>query len=81
MDKLISGMLARRRAVVATFVAVAVVCAALIPFVKVNYDMVDYLPPEAQSTDAVRIMADEFDQAIPNASVLVHDVEDRKSVV
>ena len=75
MDKLISGMLARRRAVVATFVAVAVVCAALIPFVKVNYDMVDYLPPEAQSTDAVRIMADEFDQAIPNASVLVHDVD------
>lgn len=75
MDKLISGMLARRRAVVATFVAVAVVCAALTPFVKVNYDMVDYLPPEAQSTDAVRIMADEFDQAIPNASVLVHDVD------
>lgn len=75
MDKLISGMLARRRAVVAAFVAVAVVCAALIPFVKVNYDMVDYLPPEAQSTDAVRIMADEFDQAIPNASVLVHDMD------
>ena len=75
MEKLISGILAHRRAVVAAFVALAVVCAAMIPLVKVNYDMVDYLPPEAQSTEAVRIMAEEFDQAVPNATVLVHDVD------
>ena len=75
MDKLISGILAHRRAVVAAFVVLAVACAALIPFVRVNYDMADYLPPEAQSTEAVRIMAEEFDQAIPNASVLIHDVD------
>ncbi|MFR3091400.1 MAG: MMPL family transporter [Eggerthella lenta] len=49
-------------------------CAAMIPFVGVNYDMVDYLPDEAQSTTAVSIMNDEFAQAVPNANVLVHDV-------
>ena len=50
MDRIIDGIIARRKAVVAAFLTVAVVCAAMIPFVGVNYDMVDYLPDEAQST-------------------------------
>ncbi|WP_080803827.1 efflux RND transporter permease subunit [Arabiibacter massiliensis] len=74
MDRIINGIIAQRKAVVATFLAVAVVCAAMIPFVGVNYDMVDYLPDEAQSTTAVALMNDEFTQAVPNANVLVHDV-------
>ena len=74
MDRIIDGIIARRKAVVAAFLTVAVVCAAMIPFVGVNYDMVDYLPDEAQSTTAVSIMNDEFAQAVPNANVLVHDV-------
>ena len=74
MDRIIGSIIARRKAVVAAFLTVAVVCAAMIPFVGVNYDMVDYLPDEAQSTTAVSIMNDEFAQAVPNASVLVHDV-------
>ena len=44
MDRIIDGIIARRKAVVAAFLTVAVVCAAMIPFVGVNYDMVDYLP-------------------------------------
>ncbi|WP_241157362.1 RND family transporter [Adlercreutzia sp. ZJ242] len=74
MDRLISGIIAHRRAVVAAFLAVAVVCAACIPFVRTNYDMADYLPPSAQSTTAVEIMSTQFDQAIPNAYVMVRDV-------
>ena len=74
MDRIIHGIIARRKVVVAAFLAVAVACAAMIPFVGVNYDMVDYLPDEAQSTTAVAIMNDEFAQAVPNANVLVHDV-------
>ena len=46
MDRIIDGIIARRKAVVAAFLTVAVVCAAMIPFVGVNYDMVDYLPDE-----------------------------------
>ena len=74
MDRLINGVIARRKAVVTAFVAAAIVCAAMIPFVGVNYNMVDYLPDEAQSTTAVDIMGQEFTQAVPNANVLVHDV-------
>lgn len=74
IDRFIHGIIAHRKAVVAAFAVVAVACAVMIPFVKVNYDMVDYLPDEAQSTKAVAIMDQEFDQAVPNANVLVNDV-------
>ena len=53
MDRFIHFIIAKRKAVVAFFLLTAVGCAALIPFVKVNYDMADYLPPSAQSTKAV----------------------------
>lgn len=75
MEKLFRGILAHRRFVVTAFIAVALACTCLVPFVRVNYDMVDYLPPEAQSTEAVRLMEEEFPQAIPNANVMVRDVD------
>ena len=74
MDRLIWGIINHRKAVVALFMAVAVVFACMIPFVKTNYDMVKYLPPEAQSTHAVEIMNEDFSQSMPNANVLVTDV-------
>lgn len=74
MDRLINAILSHRRAVVAAFIAAALVATACIPFVRVNYDMADYLPPSAQSTTAVEIMSTQFDQAIPNCYVMVRDV-------
>lgn len=75
MDRFIHFIIAKRKAVAAVFLLAAVVCAALIPFVKVNYDMADYLPPSAQSTEAVAIMEEQFAQDMPNANVLVRDVD------
>lgn len=74
MDRFIWGIINHRKAVVGCFVALALVCACMIPFVKTNYDMVKYLPPNAQSTTAVNIMNEDFSQSMPNASVLVKDV-------
>lgn len=74
VDGLINFIVARRKAIVALFAIVMVASAACIPFVRVNYDMVDYLPPSAQSTTAVDIMTEQFDQAVPNAYVMVRDV-------
>lgn len=56
------------------FLVATIICACLIPFVRTNYNMVDYLPDEAPSTTAIEIMDAEFDQDIPNANVLVHDL-------
>lgn len=75
MDRYIHFIIAKRKAVVALFLLAALACAALIPSVKVNYDMADYLPPSAQSTKAVAIMEEQFTQDMPNANVLVRDVD------
>ena len=75
IDTIIQGIIAKRKIVVAVFLAVALGCAAMIPFVKVNYDMADYLPPSAQSTTAVQIMENEFTQPMPNTNVLVRNVD------
>jgi predicted RND superfamily exporter protein len=48
--------------------------------VKVNYNMVDYLPKESQSTIALEIMQDEFDQDIPNARVMISDVDLQQAI-
>lgn len=74
MNSFFRSIIRHRKAVVAIFLIASAVCAAFIPFVKTNYNMVDYLPEEAQSTTAVAIMEDEFSSTVPNANVLVHDV-------
>lgn len=74
MDRFINSIIRYRKAVVAAFLIAAVCCAACIPFVKTNYDMVEYLPDSAQSTTAVAIMANEFTQDIPNANVMAPDL-------
>ena len=74
VEQLIRITLRHRRLVVGLFLAVMAVCACFIPFVRTNYDMVDYLPDDAQSTTAVRIMSEEFETAMPNANVMVRDI-------
>ena len=74
MDRFIWCILNHRKLVVTAFAAIALICTCMIPFVKTNYDMVKYLPPDAQSTTAVAIMSEDFSQSMPNANVLVTDV-------
>ena len=62
------------KAVVIIFLVLAVVCLALIPSVNTNYNMLDYLPADAQSTVAVNVMTSEFTETMPNARVMINDV-------
>lgn len=43
--------------------------------------MVDYLPENAQSTEAIEVMEEEFDGAIPNANVMIYDVSLQEALV
>ena len=63
-----------KKTILAVSIAAALLCAMLQSLVKVNYNMVDYLPPEAQSTTALNIMNREFSQSMPNTSVMVKAV-------
>ena len=56
------------------FLAVSIICAVLSLLVPVNYNMVDYLPKDAQSTTAIKIIKDEFEGELPNAKVMLTNV-------
>jgi hypothetical protein len=43
--------------------------------------MVDYLPDNAQSTEALEVMEEEFDGSIPNTSVMIYDVTIQEALV
>lgn len=49
-------------------------------FVSVNYNMVDYLPDDAQSTKAMEIMEQEFTGSVPDTRVMISDVTIQEAV-
>jgi len=63
-----------KKSVIIVFLIVAVLSAIFSLLVSVNYDMVDYLPKDAQSTTAIKIMEDEFGGETPNARVMLTGV-------
>lgn len=74
MDRFSNIIIRHKKPVIVMFIAVMLICLFLLFFVDVNYNMVDYLPPDAQSTTALKIMNDEFKESMPNASVMVKNV-------
>ena len=74
MDKFAELIVSKRKIVIIIFLAAAAVCTCLQFFVKTNYNMADYLPPDAQSTKAYKIMITEFTDTMPNTSVMVKGV-------
>jgi predicted RND superfamily exporter protein len=74
MDRFSNIIIRHKKPVIVVFIAVALVCLFLLLFVDVNYNMVDYLPPDAQSTTALNIMNSEFTESMPNASVMAKNV-------
>jgi predicted RND superfamily exporter protein len=67
-------MLKLRSLVLAVFFAAAAACAAMSAMVRINYDMVDYLPDDTPATVALDTMKASYDSAVPNLRVLVRDV-------
>lgn len=63
-----------KKTIVTLFTILTILSLAGILFVDVNYNMQDYLPDEAESTQALEVMEEEFSGGIPNARVMVEDV-------
>jgi predicted RND superfamily exporter protein len=74
MNNLSARILKHKKAVVIAFALFTVLSAIAQFFVSVNYNMVDYLPDEAQSTQALEVMEQEFTAAVPDTRVMVMDV-------
>ncbi|MGM0867288.1 MAG: efflux RND transporter permease subunit [Bacillota bacterium] len=74
MINIASWIIKHKKAVLVAFILVTVLSTAAQFFVKVNYNMVDYLPDDAQSTQAMDIMGKEFTGAVPDTRVMVTGV-------
>ncbi len=70
-----------RKSVVIIFSVLAVLSLILSLLVSVNYNLVDYLPKGAQSTNAITIMEEEFGGKMPNARVMIKDVSVPEALV
>lgn len=80
MDTFVDLIIRFKRAIIIVCAILAVIGGVAFFLIKVNYNMVDYLPPEAQSTRALDIMEEEFDTSMTNASVMVMDVSLQEAV-
>lgn len=74
MDKFSQAVIKHKKSVLIAFLIVAIVSGILSTLVAVNYNMVDYLPKDAQSTNAIKIMEDEFGGEMPNVRVMLTGV-------
>ncbi len=57
--------------IVVTFLVLGVFFAIASAFVPINYNLIDYLPQETQSTKGLAVMEEEFSQGVPNGSVML----------
>ncbi|MGM0845074.1 MAG: efflux RND transporter permease subunit [Bacillota bacterium] len=74
MINIASRIIKHKKAVLLVFVLVTILSIVAQFFVSVNYNMVDYLPEDAQSTRAMDIMEEEFTGAVADTRVMVTDV-------
>jgi len=74
MEVLFYQMVRHRKMVLSAFLTVAIICAVLTALVSVNYNIVDYLPKDAGSTTAIKIIEEEFESELPNARVMLTNV-------
>ncbi len=66
-----SWVVRHRKGVLVLFLVLAVLGPIVSGMVTVNYNMVDYLPTDASSTQALELMRTEFGGELPNARVMV----------
>jgi len=74
MDKIAKIIVEKKKTIIIIFIMATIVCSVLQLFVTKNFNMVDYLPENAPSTQALKIMNKEFTASIPNTNVMIKDV-------
>ena len=68
-----SDVVKYRKAIMILFAVLTVASAFMYPKVKVNYDTINYLPKDYNSTESLKVMREEFGD-MPNARIVLRDV-------
>lgn len=74
MNRFTQGLIKYKKIILIIFFIVAILSALMATTVSVNYNMMDYLPKDAPSTIAIRIIEEEFVGDMPGARVMINDV-------
>jgi predicted RND superfamily exporter protein len=74
VNRFSQGIINHKKTILIIFIIVSIISALLATTVSVNYNMVDYLPKDAPSTIAVRIIEEEFVGDMPGARIMINDV-------
>lgn len=74
MEGISNFVVKRRKLIVILTLILTVVFVVCFFKVKINYNMTDYLPEDANSTIALDMLDEEFGEAVPNCNVMVEDV-------
>lgn len=74
MKYLYNMIIKNPKKVIAFFGIASLISIVLFLCTGINYNMLDYLPEQANSTVALQKMNEEFDQPIPNLNIMVEDV-------
>jgi len=74
VNRFYDGVIEHKKRIMIIFITIAVLCAICALFVDINYNLVDYLPQEAQSTQAIEIIENEFSSPLPNARVMINNI-------
>lgn len=80
MDHYTSFVVKHKKTIIFLFVIAAAICAFLSTMVEVDYKFADYLPDDAQSTKAIDIMNEEYNQEVPNVRVMIKNVSIAKAL-
>lgn len=74
MRRLYELIIKNPKKVITFFGIASLISIVLFLCTDINYNMLDYLPEQANSTVALNKMNEEFDQPIPNLNIMVEDV-------
>ena len=69
-----------KKSIIAVFLALTAVSVVLFACTGINYNIMDYLPEDANSTKALDLMEEEFDQPLPNLNVMAENVSLEEAV-
>lgn len=73
MERFIEAVLHKRILVLAVFVIFFLLSAGAAAMVNINYNLMDYLPDDAPSTEALDIMNEQYEKGAPNARIMVRN--------
>ena len=75
MDYIIDKILKYKKIVILCFTLAVVFSILVSPMVRVNYDMVDYLPEDSKSTISLNLMQEQFDKSPSNVRVMLKNTD------